>query len=321
RGRWIVKTAPRPGGLSAKMKPPFYTTQKPGEGTGLGLSTAYGIIKQTGGFIFADSPPGRGAVFTIHLPRHSGAEEAASSGGPAEGRIALSAEDEPMEDLRALPSPDAPSPDGASPDAPFSDARSPADAAAPVVVDAPADPPRRNLAAAPAAEAPTRPAPPPEAAQEPGASPGVVLLVEDETPVRSFAARALGLRGWEVIEAESAEAALEHMGDPDLVIDAVVSDVVMPGMDGPSWVRLARESRPALAVVFVSGYAEDVFRRHLGDLGHFEFLPKPYTLGALDSAIRAARDAAPPAPPAEPAVARPAPEADASAQALPATTS
>jgi two-component system cell cycle sensor histidine kinase/response regulator CckA len=112
-----------------------------------------------------------------------------------------------------------------------------------------------------------------------------VLLVEDEAPVRSFASRALGLRGWTVLEADSAEAALALLEDPRLEVDVVVSDVVMPGLDGPSWVRMARRSRPDLSVVFVSGYAEDVFRRHIGDLGDYRFLPKPYQLTDLSEAI------------------------------------
>ncbi|MGM0585431.1 MAG: ATP-binding protein [Pseudomonadota bacterium] len=188
---------------------PFFTTKKPGEGTGLGLSTAYGIIKQTGGFIFADSPPGEGAVFTIYLPRH----------------------DESVEPV-------------------------PAGTEAPEAESGAEDQAR-----------------------------GVVLLVEDEAPVRSFASRALALRGYEVIEAESAEEALEILEDETLHVDVIISDVVMPGMDGPSWVKTARVTRPGVAVVFVSGYAEGAFRKSLKGLEDFEFLPKPYSLRDLSRAI------------------------------------
>ncbi|MDF2232673.1 ATP-binding protein [Albimonas sp. CAU 1670] len=194
---------------------PFYTTKKPGEGTGLGLSTAYGIVKQTGGFIFADSPPGSGAVFTVYLPRLEGET-------------------------------------------------------APIPVAVPADADARRVA---------------ETAAE-----GVVLLVEDEAPVRSFASRALGLRGYSVVEAENAEEALEILADPAFQVDVIVSDVVMPGLDGPSWVKTARETRPDVAVVFVSGYAEGAFRRNLEGLRDFVFLPKPYSLADLSAAIRQAQE-------------------------------
>ncbi|SFI75314.1 ATP-binding response regulator [Albimonas pacifica] len=193
---------------------PFYTTKKPGEGTGLGLSTAYGIVKQTGGFIFADSPPGSGAVFTVYLPRLEGEAGAAHRAPPADA-----------------------------------DARRVAETRAE----------------------------------------GVVLLVEDEAPVRSFATRALGLRGYQVVEAENAEEALEILEDPGFHVDVIVSDVVMPGLDGPSWVKTARETRPDVAVVFVSGYAEGAFRRNLEGLRDFVFLPKPYSLADLSAAIREAQ--------------------------------
>ncbi len=187
---------------------PFYTTKKTGEGTGLGLSTVYGIVKQTGGFIFVDSAPGRGSVFSIYLPRH-------------------------------VPS---------------------------------------------AADAEPRPAAPAPAADLTGA--GVVLLIEDEAAVRAFAGRALRLRGYEVVEAASAEEALDLLGDPDFAVDIIVSDVVMPGMDGPSCVREARKARPGVRVVFVSGYAEDALRRGMEGLDNCHFLPKPFSLNELTAKIK-----------------------------------
>ncbi|MEM6439125.1 MAG: ATP-binding protein [Pseudomonadota bacterium] len=229
---------------------PFFTTKKVGEGTGLGLSTAYGIVKQTGGFIFADSPVARGAVFSIHLPRHVEREEALAQLGPARSSTSARDLDAPDASLeRSAPRPEAPSAAASSADG-----------------DAPAGPPPRGEA---------KPS-------------GSVLLVEDEAPVRSFASRALALRGWSVLEADCAETALAMLEDPELQVDVVVSDVVMPGLDGPSWVRMARRSRPDLSVVFVSGYAEDVFRRHIGDLGDYRFLPKPYLLTDLSEAIETA---------------------------------
>lgn len=187
---------------------PFYTTKRTGEGTGLGLSTVYGIIKQTGGFIFVDSTVGQGTTFSIYLPRHI--------------------------------------------------------------------PTAQDVAPAP------RPAP----VEQDLTGHGVVLLIEDEAPVRAFASRALKLRGYEVLEAASAEEALDLLEDPALVIDVVVSDVVMPGMDGPTCVRKAREARPDMRVIFVSGYAEDVLRRSIGGIENSAFLPKPYSLNELTAKVK-----------------------------------
>jgi two-component system, cell cycle sensor histidine kinase and response regulator CckA len=190
-----------------KIFEPFYTTKPVGEGTGLGLSTAYGIIKQTGGFIFADSPPGGGAIFSIYLPAYEKAD------------LAPAAEPEP---------------------------RAP-----------------RDLTGR-----------------------GLVLLVEDEDPVRSFAARALQLRGYTVIEAASGEEALKILTDEDLHVDIMLSDVIMPGLDGPAWVREARKVRPDTKVVFMSGYTEDAFTG--GDCGvpGAAFLPKPFTLPELTQRVK-----------------------------------
>ena len=81
------------------------------------------------------------------------------------------------------------------------------------------------------------------------------------------------------------------LADPAFEVDVIVSDVVMPGLDGPSWVKTARETRPDVAVVFVSGYAEGAFRRNLEGLSDFVFLPKPYSLADLSVAIREAQEA------------------------------
>lgn len=184
-----------------KIFEPFYTTKRPGEGTGLGLSTAYGIVKQTGGYIFADSRTGEGATFTLYFP---------------------------------------------------------------VVRDA-----------APAA-LPAQPAPPAARLGQ-----GVVLLVEDEAPVRAFAARALALRGYGVVEADSGEAALELLQDAALKVDVIVTDVIMPGLDGPTWVRRALERRPGLRVVFVSGYTDEGFEAARAGIPNSAFLAKPFSLEAL----------------------------------------
>jgi len=191
-----------------KIFEPFFTTKRPGEGTGLGLSTAYGIIKQSGGFIFVDSEPGRGTEFQVMLPVHD------------------------------------------------------------VIVEAPAlmeQPQRRMIAKQ---------------------GEGVVLLVEDEAPVRAFASRALRMRGYTVLEAENAEEALRALEDPALEVDVFVTDVVMPGMDGPSWVRRALEDRPNVRVVFVSGYAEDCLAENQARIPNSVFLPKPFSLNDLTATVQ-----------------------------------
>ncbi|MEX5728841.1 two-component system cell cycle sensor histidine kinase/response regulator CckA [Rhodovulum iodosum] len=193
----------------AKVFEPFYSTKRPGEGTGLGLSTAYGIVKQSGGFIFVDSAVGAGTCFTLYFPASDRAAEA--------------------------PAPPA---------------------------ERPADP----AAARPCA--------------------GVVLLVEDETPVRAFAARALRMRGLTVLEADSAERALELLADPAVEVDVFVTDVVMPGRDGPSWVREALADRPDTRVIFVSGYAEAPPAMPGGDIPHALFLPKPFSLRELTETVQ-----------------------------------
>jgi two-component system, cell cycle sensor histidine kinase and response regulator CckA len=196
-----------PEGKLNKIFEPFYTTKQVGEGTGLGLSTAYGIIKQTGGFIFADSPPDQGAIFTIYLPAYDKVEAAP---------------------------------------APEPEVRRP-----------------RDLTGR-----------------------GLVLLVEDEDPVRSFAARALRLRGYTVVEAASGEEALEVLKDGGLHVDIMLSDVIMPGLDGPAWVREARRARPDAKVIFMSGYAEDAFVGGESGIAEAAFLPKPFTLNELTQRVK-----------------------------------
>ena len=115
---------------------------------------------------------------------------------------------------------------------------------------------------------------------------GVILLVEDEAPVRTFASRALQLRGYKVIEAASAEEALDQLKDPNLQIDVFVTDIVMPGRDGPSCVKEALEQRPNTRVVFVSGYAEDVLDTQHAAIPNSTFLPKPFSLDELTQTVQ-----------------------------------
>jgi two-component system cell cycle sensor histidine kinase/response regulator CckA len=114
---------------------------------------------------------------------------------------------------------------------------------------------------------------------------GTILLVEDEEGLRALNARGLASRGYTVLEAGNGVEAIEVLEKSDGRIDLVVSDVVMPEMDGPTLARELRRRNPTLKIIFVSGYAEDAFQKHLPD-GQFEFLPKPFTLKQLVEAVK-----------------------------------
>ncbi|MFH6785046.1 MULTISPECIES: cell cycle histidine kinase CckA [Methylobacterium] len=135
------------------------------------------------------------------------------------------------------------------------------------------------LAAAPAAEAPKPPA-------RDLTGHGTILLVEDEDPVRAVNGRALTARGYTVLEAASGLEALQIMQEREVPVDLVVSDVVMPEMDGPTLLRELRKAHPGLKVIFVSGYAEDAFRKNLPDGEEFNFLPKPFSLKQLVETVK-----------------------------------
>jgi two-component system cell cycle sensor histidine kinase/response regulator CckA len=199
-----------PGGNLARIFDPFFSTKELGSGTGLGLSTVYGIVKQTGGFVFVDSYPGKGAVFEIYLPRC-----------------------EPT-DASMTARPDISEPSAA-----------------------------KDLTGC-----------------------GTVLLVEDEDPVRKFGARALRNKGYKVIEAESGEAALELIRNAAEKIDLLITDVVMPRLDGPGLVREMRAIRSDIKVIFISGYAEDAFRQRLDSDSDIDFLSKPFSLKQLATKVK-----------------------------------
>jgi two-component system cell cycle sensor histidine kinase/response regulator CckA len=201
--------------VKQKIFEPFFSTKEVGRGTGLGLSTVYGIVKQTGGYIFADSEPGRGTIMRLYLPRYI--------------ETAADAEQSRIE---------------------------------------------------------RRPEKPKDLTGR-----GTVLLVEDEDAVRSFAARALGQRGYEVLQATTGAEALEVFAGHQGEVDLVVSDVVMPEMDGPTLCEHLRRQRPDLKVIFISGYAEDAFRQHLAENEDFMFLQKPFDLKELAAAVKAALEA------------------------------
>jgi two-component system cell cycle sensor histidine kinase/response regulator CckA len=198
-----------PQPILSKIFEPFFTTKEVGKGTGLGLSTVYGIVKQSGGFIFAESEVGRGTSFTIYLPVHH---------APATGEAA------PAPKLRKS-----------------------------------------------------------EPAGELWGT-GTILLVEDEAMVRAVAERALTRHGYTMLTAESGEAALEILDREDQ-IDLMISDVVMPTMDGPTTVRAARETRPDLPILFISGYAEEQLRKSI-DIPNVSFLPKPFSVQQLAETVR-----------------------------------
>jgi two-component system cell cycle sensor histidine kinase/response regulator CckA len=204
-----------PKDIIDKIFEPFFSTKEVGKGTGLGLSTVYGIVKQTGGFIFPESDVGRGTTFRIFLPRHvPGAEEVQAE----------------------------------------------ADAAASTLV--------------------------PEAKPADLTGRGTILLVEDEEGLRGLNARGLASRGYTVLEAGNGVEALEVLESRGGEVDLVVSDVVMPEMDGPTLLKEMRRRNPDVKIIFVSGYAEDAFEKNLPEGGQYNFLAKPFTLKQLVAAVK-----------------------------------
>ncbi|CAN7335307.1 response regulator [Bradyrhizobium sp. LjRoot220] len=201
-----------------KIFEPFFSTKEVGKGTGLGLSTVYGIVKQTGGFVYVDSKAGEGTSFRIFLPRH-------------------------RPELEAAPEPQA-----------------------------------VNGAKEAAAEAPKP--------QADLTGQGTILLVEDEDGLRSLNARGLRSRGYSVIEAANGLEAMEALEEKNGAVDLVVSDVVMPEMDGPTLLKEMRQRNPNLKIIFVSGYAEEAFDKSLPENEQFAFLAKPFALSALVAKVK-----------------------------------
>ena len=207
-----------PAEIVDKIFEPFFSTKEVGKGTGLGLSTVYGIVKQTGGFVYVNSEEGSGTTFDIFLPRHH-------------------AEPDASHEVHAT--------NGAG----------------------------RETAAGPKPRADLT-------------GQGTILLVEDEEGLRSLNARGLRSRGYSVIEASNGIEAMEALEEKKGAVDLVVSDVVMPEMDGPTLLKAMRGRNPDLKIIFVSGYAEDAFEKSLPENQQFAFLPKPFTLSQLVAAVK-----------------------------------
>lgn len=215
-GEWVAISVADTGcGISdenmGRILEPFFTTKGVGQGTGLGLATVYGIIRQTGGYLGIDSLVGKGTTFTIYLPRLSEAE--------AKQDVEVKKpEEEITGDLTGT-------------------AR--------------------------------------------------ILLVEDEDAVRTFSTRALTNKGYQVLGAESGEAALTLLETQDIKnIDLLITDVMMPGIDGPTMAKQIREKSPELKIIFISGYTEDKLKDYMGK--NIFFLAKPFTLKQLAEKVKEA---------------------------------
>jgi two-component system cell cycle sensor histidine kinase/response regulator CckA len=200
-----------PKELREKIFHPFFTTKEKGSGTGLGLATVFGIIKQSGGYIEPVSVMGKGTNFHVYLP-------------------ALAAEDIPQAE----------------------------------------DPAVSQRAQARPIDLSGR---------------GRILVIEDEAGVRNIAVTVLRSRGYEVEEAEDGEEALEIINAKPGHFDLVISDVVMPGMNGPTLIKQAREKLGHARVIFISGYAEQELAKQLDDRA-VSFLPKPFSVRQLSELVK-----------------------------------
>lgn len=200
-----------PAAIVKSVFEPFFSTKEIGSGTGLGLSTVYGIIKQTDGYLYVSTIEGKGTTFSLYFKRYESVTAAA---------------EEPVEDARSS-----------------------------------------DLTGG-----------------------ETILLVEDETPVRIFAARALRNKGYVVLEADCGENALEVFAAYTGKIDVIITDVMMPGINGPKMIKaLEQHHSEAIAgtqIIFISGYAEDAFVDTFGTSREFNFLPKPFTLKQLAAKVK-----------------------------------
>lgn len=214
-GEWVLITVTDTGtGISkenlGRILEPFFTTKDVGAGTGLGLATVYGIIRQSGGYLDIKTKLGKGTSFLIYLPRATEADEEEDADSDAPAGKAIS------KDLTGTER---------------------------------------------------------------------ILLVEDEAAVRTFSQRALVNKGYDVLSAEHGEAALELFEKEDAdTIDLLITDVVMPGVDGPTLAQRLRQTSPELKIIFMSGYTEDKLKDYMGE--NIYFLPKPFTLKVLAEKVK-----------------------------------
>lgn len=200
--------------LIKKIFEPFFSTKPLGSGTGLGLSTVYGIVKQAGGYLYVASKKNVGTTFYVYL-------KAVDNNEAVNDRV--------------------------------------------LAVD------KENLLM-----------------QKDLTGNATILLVEDEIPVRMLGAHALSNKGYNVIEAESGEKGLEVMNERGDEVDLIITDVIMPGINGPSFIAEVNKKHPNIKVIFVSGYAEESFSETYGikKSGKFNFLQKPFTLKELASKVK-----------------------------------
>jgi two-component system, cell cycle sensor histidine kinase and response regulator CckA len=188
---------------------PFFTTKEPGKGTGLGLATVYGIVRQSGGFVTVDSQPQRGAKFQVYLPRAQKASESTQSLAPVSV-----------------------TPNGRE----------------------------------------------------------TVLVVEDEQPVRQLAAAMLRRQGYRVIEAEDGAEALSIAERHEGPIEMLVTDVVMPQMNGCQLAQRLHSTRPTMKVLYVSGYADSALLPAGIVQDGLPILQKPFTTDELARRVRGLLD-------------------------------
>ncbi len=204
-----------PPELLDKIFEPFFTTKEAGLGTGLGLATVYGIVKQSGGYIYPISRPNKGATFRIYLPVCE----------PEAGEL------EAMEQERL---------------------RTRAEAARPMDLS----------------------------------GRGNILLVEDEQSVRQIAKVQLAARGYTVTEADSGESGLDILRANPGKFDVIVSDILMPGMEGPTMLQAARDHLGHARVIFISGFAEREAARKVADDRGALFLSKPFSERQLAEMVK-----------------------------------
>ena len=227
---------------------PFFSTKQNvvGSGTGLGLATVYGIVRQTEGFIKVNSIVGRGTTFAIYLPRFESDEETENSPSETGKEIITAMNGTPVLTVQEKVT------SNNNPKLIFGLNVSSID---------------RLHELSPRNDENIR-----------------ILFVEDEDSVRTFAVRALKKKGYEVIGCNSAENALEHLAE-DTNFNLMITDMVMPGKNGAELAEIVKAKIPAIKIILASGYSEEIARRELSVSDNFEFIAKPFSLGDLTKKV------------------------------------